>query len=198
MLFQKSGDQWMIVGLGNPGKEYANTRHNVGFRVTDLLAKQWKTSIDRLRFQALIRQITVDGRKLLLVQPQTYMNASGAAVSALASYYKILPERILVIFDDISLPVGRIRVRRDGSAGGHNGIKSIIQSLGTEQFPRVKVGVGAKPHPDYDLADWVLSTFSSQEETHLGPALERAGEAALSILDRGVPETMNRFNGSVS
>lgn len=195
MLFQKSGDQWMIVGLGNPGREYENTRHNVGFRVTDLLARQWKTSIDRLKFQALTRQITADGRKLLLVQPQTYMNASGAAVSALASYYKIPPERILVIFDDISLPVGRIRVRRDGSAGGHNGIKSIIQSLGTEQFPRVKVGVGAKPHPDYDLADWVLSSFSAQEEKALAPAIEHAAAAAVLLMEQGVEKAASAYNG---
>ena len=153
MIFKTSGCDWMIVGLGNPGKDYEKTRHNVGFRSTDLLAGLLKTKIDRLKFKALTRMVNYNGMKVLLVQPQTYMNASGAAVSALATYYKVSPERILVIFDDISLPVGRIRIRRDGSAGGHNGIKSIIQSLGTDQFPRVKVGVGAKPHPDYDLAD---------------------------------------------
>jgi len=185
----------MIVGLGNPGKEYTHTRHNVGFRVTDLLAQRLKIKIDRLKMKALTRFADVGGCRVLLVQPQTYMNLSGAAVSALASYYKIKPERILVIFDDISLPVGRIRIRRDGSAGGHNGIKSIIQSLGTDQFPRIKVGVGAKPHPDYDLADWVLSKFSAQEEKALEPALENAAAAAIVVLEQGLDKAASAYNG---
>ena len=195
MLFKSSGCDWMIVGLGNPGKEYEKTRHNVGFRVTDLVAAELKTKIDRLKFRALTRMITYNGMKVLLVQPQTYMNVSGAAVSALATYYKVKPERILVVFDDISLPVGRIRIRKDGSAGGHNGIKSIIQSLGTDKFPRVKVGVGAKPHPDYDLAVWVLSKFSAQEEKDLAPALENAAKASLLVLDQGTEKAASAFNG---
>ena len=195
MLFKSSGCDWMIVGLGNPGKEYEKTRHNVGFRVTDLVAAELKTKIDRLKFRALTRMVTYNGMKVLLVQPQTYMNVSGAAVSALATYYKVKPERILVVFDDISLPVGRIRIRKDGSAGGHNGIKSIIQSLGTDKFPRVKVGVGAKPHPDYDLADWVLSKFSTQEEKDLAPALENAAKASLLVLDQGTEKAASAFNG---
>ena len=195
MIFKASGCDWMIVGLGNPGKDYEKTRHNVGFRSTDLLAGLLKTKIDRLKFKALTRMVNYNGMKVLLVQPQTYMNLSGAAVSALASYYKVKPERILVIFDDISLPVGRIRIRKDGSAGGHNGIKSIIQSLGTDQFPRVKVGVGAKPHPDYDLADWVLSKFSAQEEKALGPAMENAANAALMVLDQGTEKAASAYNG---
>ena len=195
MLFKSSGCDWMIVGLGNPGREYEKTRHNVGFRVTDLLSDQLRTKIDRVKFKAMTRLINYNGKKVLLVQPQTYMNASGAAVSALATYYKVKPERILVIFDDISLPVGRIRIRKDGSAGGHNGIKSIIQSLGTDQFPRVKVGVGAKPHPDFDLADWVLSRFSALEEKNLAPALENAAEAALLVLDEGTEKAASAFNG---
>ncbi len=185
----------MIVGLGNPGKEYEKTRHNVGFRSVELVAGTLKTKIDRLKCKALTRMVTWNGRKVLLVQPQTFMNASGAAVSALATYYKVKPEHILVIFDDISLPVGRIRVRRDGSAGGHNGIKSMIQSLGSDQFPRVKVGVGAKPHPDYDLADWVLSKFSAQEEKALAPALENAAAAALMVLEQGVEKAASAYNG---
>ena len=195
MIFKTSGCDWMIVGLGNPGKDYEKTRHNVGFRSTDLLAGLLKTKIDRLKFKALTRMVNYNGMKVLLVQPQTYMNLSGAAVSALATYYKVKPERILVIFDDISLPVGRIRIRKDGSAGGHNGIKSIIQSLGTDQFPRVKVGVGAKPHPDYDLADWVLSRFSAQEEKALAPALENAANAALLVLDQGTEKAASAYNG---
>ena len=185
----------MIVGLGNPGKEYEMTRHNVGFRATDLVAGLLKTKIDRLKFKALTRLVNWNGQKVLLVQPQTYMNLSGAAVSALASYYKMRPERIIVIFDDISLPPGRIRIRKDGSAGGHNGIKSIIQSLGSDQFPRVKVGVGAKPHPDYDLADWVLSKFSAQEEKALAPALENAANAALLIMEQGTEKAASAYNG---
>ena len=195
MLFGRSGCDWMIVGLGNPGKEYEKTRHNVGFRSVELVAGQLKTKIDKVKFKALTRMVNHQGKKILLVEPQTYMNASGAAVSALATYYKVKPDHILVIFDDISLPVGRIRIRRDGSAGGHNGIKSIIQSLGTDQFPRVKVGVGAKPHPDYDLADWVLSKFSAQEEKALAPALENAAAAALLLLEQGVEKAASAYNG---
>ena len=195
MLLGRSGCDWMIVGLGNPGADYEKTRHNVGFRATDLLAGLLGTKIDRLKFQALTRLVRAQDKKILLVQPQTYMNASGAAVSALASYYKIPPQRILVVFDDISLPVGRIRVRKDGSAGGHNGIKSIIQSLGSDQFPRVKIGVGAKPHPDYDLADWVLSRFSAQEEKALAPALENAAKAALLVLEQGTEKAASAYNG---
>ena len=195
MLFGRSGCDWMIVGLGNPGKEYEKTRHNVGFRSVELVAGQLKTKIDKVKFKALTRMVNHQGKKILLVEPQTYMNLSGAAVSALATYYKVKPDHILVIFDDISLPVGRIRIRRDGSAGGHNGIKSIIQSLGTDQFPRVKVGVGAKPHPDYDLADWVLSKFSAQEEKALAPALEDAAAAALLLLEQGVEKAASAYNG---
>ena len=195
MLFGRSGCDWMIVGLGNPGKEYEKTRHNVGFRSVELVAGQLKTKIDKVKFKALTRMVNHQGKKILLVEPQTYMNLSGAAVSALAAYYKVKPDHILVIFDDISLPVGRIRIRRDGSAGGHNGIKSIIQSLGTDQFPRVKVGVGAKPHPDYNLADWVLSKFSAQEEKALAPALENAAAAALLLLEQGVEKAASAYNG---
>ena len=195
MLFRSNGCQWMIVGLGNPGSQYEKTRHNVGFRVIDMIAGNLRTKVDRLKMKALTRQVDYQGSKILLVQPQTFMNLSGAAVSALATFYKIKPEHILVIFDDISLPVGKIRIRKDGSAGGHNGIKSIIQSLGTDQFPRVKVGVGAKPHPDYDLADWVLSKFSAQEEKNLQPALENAAEAALLVLEQGVEKAASAYNG---
>ena len=193
-LFQKR-DMVMVVGLGNPGKEYEGTRHNVGFRTISLVAEKLGVKIDRLRFQALIREVTYHDMKLLLVEPQTYMNLSGAAVGALAPYYKIPPEKILVIFDDISLPVGRIRLRAEGSAGGHNGVKSIIKSLGTEAFPRIKIGVGAKPHPDYDLADWVLSKFSAQEEKELQPAITHGAEAALKFLDEGYQKAASAYNG---
>ena len=185
----------MIVGLGNPGKEYEKTRHNIGFRVTDQLSEDLRIKIDRLKFQALTRMVQIGDNKVLLVQPQTYMNASGAAVGALASYYKVPPQRVLVIFDDISLPVGRIRIRKNGSAGGHNGLKSIIQSLGSDQFPRVKVGVGEKPHPDYDLADWVLSRFSAKEEEDLKSAMDHAVKAAQMILTDGCEKAASAYNG---
>lgn len=185
----------MVVGLGNPGKQYEKTRHNVGFRVLDLLAEKLNLKINRSKFSALTCLAGYKGQKVLFVKPQTFMNLSGLAIQQAAKFYKIPPERILVIFDDISLPVGRIRVRPDGSAGGHNGIKSAIFELQSQAFPRVKVGVGAKPHPDYDLADWVLSAFSAQEEKALSAAIENAAEAALCVLEKGTTNAMNHFNG---
>lgn len=195
-MIGKSNESWLIVGLGNPGKDYLRTRHNAGFRAIDVLADRLNCKIDRLKFQGLYGQCLLDGRKLYLLKPQTYMNLSGRSVLQLSSYFSIPPQRIIVLFDDISLPPGRLRIRGDGSAGGHNGIKSIIAELGSQDFPRVKIGVGAKPHPEQDLADWVLSTFSSSEEKALASALERAAEAALTIVEKGVPEAANRFNGS--
>ena len=195
-MFGKRQESWLIVGLGNPGREYEKTRHNAGFRALDLLADKLGCKVDKLKYQGLYCQTTFQGRKLFLLKPQTYMNLSGRSVLQLSAFFQIPPQQIIVLFDDISLEPGRLRIRPDGSAGGHNGIKSIIQELGSQNFPRVKIGVGAKPHPDYDLADWVLSSFTALEEKALGPALERAADAALSIVDRGVPETANRFNGS--
>ena len=194
-MFGKSNESWLIVGLGNPGKEYAHTRHNCGFRALDILAEKLSCKVDKGKFQGLYGQCSWQGRKLLLLKPQTYMNLSGRSVLQLSAYFNIPPQRIIVLFDDISLPPGRLRIRPDGSAGGHNGIKSIIAEVGSQAFPRVKIGVGAKPHPDFELADWVLSTFSAQEEKALANSLKWAGEAALSIIDRGVPETANRYNG---
>ena len=195
-MISKSNESWLIVGLGNPGKEYERTRHNAGFRAIDILADKLGCRIDKGKFQGLYGQTVYGGRKVYLLKPQTYMNLSGRSVLQLSAYFNIPPQRIIVLFDDISLEPGRLRIRADGSAGGHNGIKSMINELGSQAFPRVKIGVGAKPHPDYDLADWVLSTFSAQEEKALKVALENAADAALSIIDRGVPETANRFNGS--
>ena len=195
-MFGKSKDTWLIVGLGNPGKEYTRTRHNCGFRALDILADKLGCKVDKGKFQGLYGQCTYGGTKLLLLKPQTYMNLSGRSVLQLSAYFNVPPQRIIVMFDDISLEPGRLRVRNDGSAGGHNGIKSIISELGSQDFPRVKIGVGSKPTPEYDLADWVLSSFSAQEEKALAPALERAADAALCIIDHGMPETANRFNGS--
>ena len=191
-----SSEAWLIVGLGNPGKEYERSRHNCGFRALDILAKDLGCSVDRGKFQGLYGQTVYRGKKLYLLKPMTYMNLSGRSVLQLSAYFSIPPQRIIVLFDDISLEPGRLRVRADGSAGGHNGIKSIIQELGSQSFPRVKIGVGAKPHPDYDLADWVLSSFSAQEEKALSVSLPNAAQAALVIIDHGVSEAANRFNGS--
>lgn len=195
-MFRKESETWLIVGLGNPGKEYERSRHNCGFRAVDTLAEKLGCKIDRAKFQGLYGQTTYKGKKLMLLKPMTYMNLSGRSVLQLSAYFSIPPQKIIVMFDDISLEPGRLRIRPDGSAGGHNGIKSIIQELGSQAFPRVKIGVGAKPHPDYDLADWVLSTFSAQEEKALGVSLPNAADAALAIIDYGVPEAANKFNGT--
>lgn len=195
-MFKTDKQSWLIVGLGNPGREYERTRHNTGFRAIDLLAQTLGCKIDKAKFQGLYGQTVYNGTRLFLLKPQTYMNLSGRAVLQLSAYYSIPPERIIVLFDDISLEPGRLRVRGDGSAGGHNGIKSVIAELGSQNFPRVKIGVGAKPNPEFDLAAWVLSTFSAKEEKDLSFALENAGQAALLIIDQGVPQAANRFNGS--
>ena len=197
MLFQRSNYDWMIVGLGNPGQQYASTRHNTGFMTLDLLAQRLQVKVSKERFQAQTAQAVYDGQKLLLVKPQTYMNASGLSVETAAHYYKLPPERIIVLFDDISLPVGKLRIRKSGSAGGHNGLKSLISSLGSDQFPRVKIGVGAKPHPDYDLADWVLSTVSKREWPDYRSAMEHAADAALCIVKNGCERAAAEYNGKL-
>ena len=196
-MFNKD-ESWLIVGLGNPGKEYERTRHNAGFRALDILADKLGCKVDKLKFQGLYGQCAYQGKKLYLLKPQTYMNLSGRSVLQLSAYFHIPPQRIVVIFDDISLEPGRLRIRGDGSAGGHNGIKSIIAEVGSQDFPRVKVGVGAKPHAEQDLANWVLSTFSAQEEKALASSLERAADAALTVVTKGVYEAANRFNGTTA
>ena len=186
---------WLLVGLGNPGREYEKTRHNAGWRAVDRIAEKLGCKIDKLKFQGLYAQVNTATGKLFLLKPQTYMNLSGRSVLQLSAFFKIPPARIIVLFDDISLEPGRLRLRKDGSAGGHNGIKSIIQELGSQDFPRVKIGVGAKPHPEYDLADWVLSTFTAQEEKALAPAIDKAADAALCIMEKGIAEASNRYSG---
>jgi len=195
-MIGKQSENWLIVGLGNPGREYERTRHNAGFRALDVLAENLGCKVDKLKFQGLYNQVSYNGKKIFLLKPQTYMNLSGRSVLQLSAYFNIPPQRIIVLFDDISLPPGRLRIRGDGSAGGHNGIKSIISEVGSQDFPRVKIGVGAKPNPEYDLADWVLSGFSAQEEKALAVSLKNAADAALAVIDRGVSEAANRFNGS--
>lgn len=195
MLFRKPAIDWVIVGLGNPEAVYAKNRHNAGFRAVDAVAEKLGVKIDRAKFRGRFVQTAYKGQKLILLKPMTFMNHSGLSVMDAANYYKLPPERVVVLFDDISLDVGRLRIRRDGSAGGHNGIKSIIGGLNSQSFPRVKIGVGQKPHPDYELADWVLSDFSKEEEKLLGPALLDAAEAALLLIDQGIEAASAKYNG---
>lgn len=195
MLFRKPTYDWLVVGLGNPGRQYEKTRHNAGFMALDLLAKRLQVQLAKERFKAVTAQAEYGGQKLLLMQPQTFMNASGIAVEAAAHYYKLPPERVLVLFDDISLPIGRLRVRASGSAGGHNGLKSIIASIGSDGFPRVKIGVGAKPHPDYDLADWVLSVVAKGDWPQFEASLAGAAEAALEVIAHGCDKAAAQYNG---
>ena len=195
-MISKTNESWLIVGLGNPGKDYERTRHNAGFRAIDILADKLGCRNDKGKFQGLYGQTVYGGKKVYLLKPLTYMNLSGRSVLQLSAYFNIPPQRIIVLFDDISLAPGRLRIRADGSAGGHNGIKSIISEVGSQNFPRVKIGVGSKPNPEFDLADWVLSTFSAKEEKDLQFALSNAADAALCVIDHGVPESANRFNGT--
>ena len=195
-MFQKNNtESWLIVGLGNPGREYERSRHNCGFRALDILAQNLGVKVDKLKFQGLYNQTNYNGVKLFLLKPQTYMNLSGRSVLQLSAFFKIPPQNTIVMFDDISLEPGRLRVRANGSAGGHNGIKSIIAMLHSEDFPRVKIGVGAKPHPDYDLADWVLSSFSKAEQPGLDRALGNARDAALCVITDGCEKAAASFNG---
>jgi PTH1 family peptidyl-tRNA hydrolase len=195
MFFKSSGPvSWLIVFLGNPGPKYDCTRHNAGFMTGDALSKKLGVSIDRLRFKALTASADIGGEKVLLMKPQTFMNLSGEAVSEAARFYKVPPEHVLVVSDEISLPLGKLRVRPKGSAGGHNGLKSIIAALGSDAFPRIRIGVGAPPHPDYDMADWVLSVFRNQDLEDMRAAADRAAEAVITYVSNGPERAMNRFN----
>ena len=187
--------EYIIAGLGNPGTKYENTRHNAGFLAIDRVAEKAGASIDRLKFKGLTGQAEVGGKRVLLLKPSTFMNLSGEAVGEAARFYKIPPDRVLVISDDVSLPQGKLRVRRSGSAGGHNGLKNIIAHLGTDQFPRIKVGVGGKPHPDSDMADWVLSKFTGPDRQAMEAAIARAADAVTCLLSQGVDQAMARYNG---
>ena len=184
----------MIVGLGNPGIEYEGTRHNVGFAAMDAICEKFEVSCKKMKFDAYTGDAVIGKKKVLLVKPLTYMNLSGKAVGAAANFYKINPENILVMYDDISLNPGTIRIRRKGSAGGHNGIKDIIEVLGSDNFPRIKIGVGAKPHPDYDLKDWVLSKFKGEEKEAVEASLEITVKAVNELLSRGIDSAMNKYS----
>lgn len=186
--------EFMIVGLGNPDKKYEFTRHNAGFLCVDMLAEKHGFTVKKLKFRSLLGDAVLGGHRCLILKPQTYMNLSGEAVREAAAFYKIPPERILVLFDDISLDVGKLRIRRKGTDGGHNGIKNIIYHLASDRFPRIKIGVGKKPHPEYDLADWVLSEFKKDEEAPLKTALENACAAVELLLDGEIDKAMNLYN----
>ena len=197
MFFKEKagGASWLLVCLGNPGDKYENTRHNVGFMVADELAERQRAPIQKLKFKALTNLFTISGEKVLVMKPVTYMNLSGEAVRPAADFYKIPPDHVLVVSDDTALPVGRLRIRRGGSAGGHNGLKSVIQHLGTDQFPRIRVGVGEKPHPDYDMADWVLGHFQGEDKKAIDAAVKRAADAVECLIGEGIDRAMSRFNG---
>ena len=195
MLFSlKGGPTWLVAFLGNPGLKYEGTRHNAGFMTADALCRKKNIAINKVRFQALTAQVDLGGEKVLLMKPQTYMNLSGQAVSQAARFYKIPPEHILVVSDEVSLPIGKLRIRVKGSAGGHNGLKNIIAQLGTEDFPRIRLGVGAPPHPDYDMADWVLSVFRNQDAEEMAQAAARAAEAVECYIEKGPDRAMNLYN----
>jgi PTH1 family peptidyl-tRNA hydrolase len=172
----------LIVGLGNPGDKYYNTRHNAGFLMMDYIAERSGIRVDRAKYKALVGDGDLGGRRVLLMKPQTFMNNSGEAVAEAAKFYKIPPENIIVFSDDVSLDPGRVRMRKKGSDGGQKGLRSIVTHMGTEEFPRVKFGVGAKPHPDYDMADWVLSEFSKDEQKALFACFEKAYDGLLRYL----------------
>lgn len=192
--FSSKTYEYMIVGLGNPGKKYEFTRHNAGFLFIDILCDKYNFLVNRLKFKALIGDVKINSHRCLVMKPQTMMNLSGDAVKEAADFYKIPPEKIIVVFDDISLDVGKMRIRRSGSAGGHNGIKSIISRLSSDNFPRIKIGVGAKPHPDYDLADWVLSQFTKEEGKLLRTAVDGACDAVSLMVDGDIEGAMSRHN----
>ena len=186
--------EFIVVGLGNPDRKYTLTRHNSGFLCIDMLAEKLNFRVDKLKFKSLISDTTINGHRCIVMKPQTFMNNSGEAIRECAAFYKIKPENIIVIYDDISLDVGKLRIRRKGTDGGHNGIKSIIYHLNSDQFPRIKLGCGKKPHPDYNLADWVLSEFKKDELKALEPALENACKAIELLLDNQIDKAMNLYN----
>ncbi len=197
MFFQKSaGVEWLLVFLGNPGEEYEGTRHNVAWAVADALAEELNVPIQRLKFRALTHVCDVGGHRAMLMKPVTYMNLSGQAAGEAARFYHLPPERVLVVCDDVALPPGRLRLRAQGSSGGHNGLKSIQQHLGSDAYPRLRLGVGQKPHPDYDLADWVLGRPAGADAQAVQRAVRRAAQAIPLILAQGVERAQGQVNRS--
>lgn len=200
MFFKKkefassTGVEFMIVGLGNPGSKYENTRHNAGFICVDKIAEDLHVKMTKLKFKSLVGEATIDGHKVLLMKPSTFMNLSGEAVVEAMKFYKLPPEKVLIIFDDISLEPGKMRIRRNGSHGGQNGMKNIIYLSGSDQFPRIKVGIGKKPHPDYDLAAWVLSKFTDSDMKLISEVAAKATDAATHIMKGNIDRAMNLYN----
>lgn len=186
--------EWILVGLGNPGDQYDGTRHNTGFMAIDAIAAKLGVRVDRLKFKGQCATAQLAGKKVLLLKPATYMNLSGQSVTEAMHFYKVPPERVLVFFDDISLPCGRLRIRRKGSDGGHNGMKNIIYLAGSDTFPRVKIGIGAKPNPGWDLADWVLSHFSPEDAALMQQSTQNAAAAAELIVNDCLDKAMNTYN----
>ena len=192
---QAGGAEWLVAGLGNPGKKYEGTRHNVGFDALDYLAKEWGVSVTKAKFEGLYGTGLVSGRKVALLKPQTFMKLSGHSIGALADFFKIPPQHVIVLCDDITQEPGRLRIRAGGSAGGHNGLKDIIACLGTEEFPRVRLGVGEKPHPDYDLADWVLGRLGTAERKAFEARYAHIEAAVKLLMEDKLGEAQSRYNG---
>lgn len=188
------GVELLVVGLGNPDKKYENTRHNAGWLAIDAIAESFDCKVDRVKFKSYVGECNIAGRKAMLMKPTTYMNNSGQAVVEAMNFYKISPENVIVLFDDISLDVGKMRIRSKGSDGGQRGMKSIIYLSGSDKFPRVKIGIGAKPAPEWDLADWVLSRFSDDEQKKLAQVFENAAKAVELMADGKIDRAMNLFN----
>lgn len=186
--------EYIICGLGNPGTQYEGTRHNIGFMTIDTLCEKYKLDCKKLRFKSLTCDAMISGKRCLIMKPTTFMNNSGEAVTEAMSFYKIPPERTIIVFDDISLEPGKLRIRRKGSDGGHNGIKSIIYLSGSDMFPRIKMGVGAKPHTDYNLADWVLGHFKKEQAEALETAMDNAVSSIELMVGGKMNEAMNKFN----
>ena len=186
--------EYIICGLGNPGTQYEVTRHNIGFMTIDTLCEKYKLDCKKLRFKSLTCDAMISGKRCLIMKPTTFMNNSGEAVTEAMSFYKIPPERTIIVFDDISLEPGKLRIRRKGSDGGHNGIKSIIYLSSSDMFPRIKMGVGAKPHPDYNLADWVLGHFKKEQAEALETAMDNAVSSIELMVGGKMNEAMNKFN----
>lgn len=186
---------YIIAGLGNPGRDYVNTRHNTGFEAIDAIASKFNININKEKFKALYGDGSIAGEKVILLKPQTYMNLSGESIRDFVHWYKIEPENVIVIYDDISLPVGKMRIRPKGSAGGHNGMKSIIYQLNTDIFPRIKIGVGSPENKDYDLADYVLGKFTKEETEVLIKTVINASEAVETIIKNGTERAMAKYNG---
>lgn len=189
-----SSVDYIIAGLGNPGSQYDNTRHNAGFEAVDLIAEEYKVKLDRIKFKSLCNTFEMKGKKVLLMKPQTFMNLSGQSITEAMNFYKVPIEHVIIICDDISLEPSKLRIRRKGSDGGHNGLKNIIYLSGKDTFPRIRMGVGKKPHPEYDLADWVLSKFSPADQKLMAEGAEKVLRSCEFMVQDKIDQAMNKYN----